>query len=90
MPPFPALKLFGAIVGTQVFAVLMCGFGWRVPPLSWGIIGWVWVYNLLWMVVQDLVKLAVYREHDRRRSGRHPFLARLNAVLHPHGGLHRK
>ncbi len=56
-----------------------------MPPLAWGLIGWVWVYNLVWMVVQDLVKLAVYREHDRRHSGRHPFLARLNTVLHPYG-----
>ena len=89
MPPFPAAKLFGAIVGTQVFAILMCGFGWLVPALSWILIGWVWVYNLVWMIVQDVIKLAMYWELDRRRTGRHPFLARLNTVLHPHGGLHQ-
>ena len=23
-------------------AVLMCGFGWLVPPIPWSLIGWVW------------------------------------------------
>ena len=27
LPPFPALPLFGAIVLTQILAVLMCGLG---------------------------------------------------------------
>ena len=91
MPPYPAAKLFWAIVGTQIFAVLLCGFGFgdKVPALPWNIIGWVWVYNLVWMVVQDIIKLMIYREHNRRRSGRHPFLATMNTVQHPHGSLHQ-
>jgi H+-transporting ATPase len=60
-PPWPARPLFLAIVGTQVFAVLMCGFGWFVTALPWIIILMVWVYMLIWMVVLDLVKLAIYR-----------------------------
>ena len=34
-PPYPAAPLFGAIVATQVLAVLMCGFGWLVPAIPW-------------------------------------------------------
>ena len=41
-PPYPSWQLFWAIVGTQVFAVLMTGFGWLVPALSWKMIGMVW------------------------------------------------
>jgi H+-transporting ATPase len=89
MPPLPAGRLFAAIVGTQIFAIVMCGFGWLVPPLDWVLIVWVWVYNLVWMLVQDVVKLLVYREHELRHSPQHPFLARLNTVLHLHGGLHQ-
>ena len=65
-PPYPSWQLFWAVVGTQVFAILMCGFGWLVPPLPWALIGVVWVYNLIWMVVQDIVKLGVYSmsEHE--------------------------
>ena len=87
-PPHPAGKLFWAIVGTQVFAVLMCGFGWLVPPLPWTLIGWVWVYNLIWMVAQDLIKLVVYKGLELRRSHKTPFLSRLKQPLDFHAGLH--
>ncbi len=60
-PPWPSQPIFWAIVGTQIFAVLMCGFGWFVPAIPWIIIGLVWVYMLVWMIALDLAKLALYR-----------------------------
>src|SRR4029453_8286975 len=54
-PPFPNPKLFFAIIATQIVAMLMCSEGWLVPSISWGIIGFVWAYNLAWMLVQDVV-----------------------------------
>jgi H+-transporting ATPase len=80
-PPWPAMPLFLAIVGTQVLAVLICGFGWFVPAIPWAIIGLVWLYMLVWMIVLDLVKLALYsrlrrgsaqpRWYQRFLKGRH-------------------
>jgi H+-transporting ATPase len=80
-PPLPSAPIFWAIVGTQVFAVLMVGFGWFVPALPWTVIGLVWLYMLVWMVALDLIKLALYsrllRATDRPRwyrsflKGRH-------------------
>ena len=67
-PPYPNPKLFFAIVATQIIAVLMCSQGWLVPPLSWRIIGLVWAYNLVWMIVQDVVKLGLYGVLDPARS----------------------
>ena len=58
-PPYPGLPLVGAILATQVVAALMCGFGWLVPAIPWALIGLVWVYVLVWMLVH------------RRRPGRH-------------------
>lgn len=62
-PPFPDPRLFWAIMGTQIAAVLLCGFGAGhvIPALPWEIIGWVWVYNIAWMFVLDVVKLMLYR-----------------------------
>jgi len=65
-PPWPSMPLFAAIVGTQVLAVLICGFGWFVPQIPWTIVGLVWVYMVVWMIVLDLVKLALY---SRLRQG---------------------
>lgn len=67
-PPYPNPKLFFAIIATQIAAVLMCSQGWLVPSLPWGIIGYVWAYNLAWMVVQDVVKLGLYGILDPGRS----------------------
>jgi H+-transporting ATPase len=92
MPPFPDLRLFAAIVGTQIVAVLLCGFGAGevVPKLPWDIIGWVWVYNLAWMFVLDLVKIALYRVLDGwNLHGGSSLFTRLQTSLQPHGNLHR-
>jgi H+-transporting ATPase len=84
--PHPSLPLAGAIVATQVFAVFMTGFGWLMPSLPWGVIGIVWAYNIVWMVIQDVIKLGVYRlVEDRAKHKRH-YLGRLNRTLHSHMG----
>ncbi len=70
-PPLPSPILLGAIFGTQVVAILMCGIGWPVPQLGWGTIGLVWLYNLAWMVVLDVMKVGAYRMLDHR--GKHDF-----------------
>jgi len=87
MPPHPNAKLFSAIVATQIAAVFMCAQGWLVPALPWSIIGWVWVYNLVWMVIQDIVKLGLYRRLEAGRTGR-AFLG-LRHPLDAHAGLHQ-
>lgn len=60
-PPWPARPLLLAVVGTQVLAVLLCGFGWFVAQIPWAVIALVWMYMLVWVFVLDQVKLAVYR-----------------------------
>ena len=75
-PPWPALPLFLAVVGTQIFAVLMCGFGWFVSALPWTIVGMVWIYMLVWMVVLDVAKLALYRRLARAEHQRPAWYAR--------------
>ncbi len=70
--PWPAMPLFSAIVGTQVFAVLLCGFGWFVTALPWTVIGLVWAYLLVWVVVLDLVKQAIYSRLSNGERIIHP------------------
>jgi len=88
-PPYPNAKLFGAIVATQLVAVLISGWGWLVPALPWGIIAWVWAYNFAWMFVQDVVKLGLYcmLEHG---GGAIPFPRTLHRPLGSHLGLHHR
>jgi len=94
MPPFPDLRLFFAIVGTQLVAVLACGFGIGtvVPALPWNIIGWVWVYNIAWMFVLDLVKIALYRVLNgwNLHSSPSTLFSRLRTNVSPYGSLHSR
>jgi hypothetical protein len=53
--------------------------GWLVPALSWEIISLVWVYNMAWMIVQDLVKLAFYGILDPDRSWKRFFFQPLRS-----------
>jgi len=68
--PWPSPPLFLAVVGTQLLAVLICGFGWFVTQIPWAIIGLVWLYLLIWMVVLDLVKMALHRRVSRGEHSR--------------------
>ncbi len=68
-PPFPAARLFWAIMGTQLLAALMAAYGWLVPAIPWRLIGFIWMYNLVWLVILDFVKLAIYKELDLRHAG---------------------
>jgi H+-transporting ATPase len=91
--PFPDIRLFGAIVGTQLVAVLLCGFGVGtiIPALPWSIIGWVWVYNIAWMFGLDFVKLAIYRVlNDWNFHNGVSLFARLRADVSPYGRLHAR
>jgi len=80
--PWPAIPLAGAIAGTQIFAVLMCGFGWFVVALPWTVIGLVWVYMLVWMIVLDGVKLALYARTAKGDAGHPPWYKRFLRQRH--------
>ncbi|MGD9128075.1 MAG: plasma-membrane proton-efflux P-type ATPase [Planctomycetia bacterium] len=84
--PLPSWQLSSAILGTQMLAILMCGFGILVPSLPWELIGLVYLYNIAWMFVLDYVKLGIYEYFNMaHRPRRHrKFLHRLNSSLHSH------
>jgi H+-transporting ATPase len=76
--------MFTAIVSTQVVAVLMCGFGWLVPRLPWDLIGYVWVYIIVWMIIQDLFKVGLHALMENRSRHKRRFLEIVNRRLHSH------
>jgi len=47
----------------------MAAFGRLVTPISWGLIGFIWLYNLVWLFVIGLLKIAIYRQFDRQETG---------------------
>ncbi|MCB1149619.1 MAG: HAD-IC family P-type ATPase, partial [Chlamydiia bacterium] len=59
--PWPAPLLLSAILGTQILAVLIAGFGLIVAPIPWIWIAYVWVYCLFWIFIEDRAKILAYR-----------------------------
>ena len=82
-PPRPAAQLFGAILATQVVAVLMCAQGWLVPAIPWAVIGLVWAYNIAWMFVLGGVRLGAERLYDHRTAARQRSAALVTRPLQP-------
>lgn len=88
-PPYPGKILFSAIVGTQILAALLAGFGLLMPRLPWTLQGFVWLYNLIGMCAADLVKCASYRLMDREAAFQKKFLSRVNRSMQHHNMRHR-
>ncbi|MFO0994548.1 MAG: plasma-membrane proton-efflux P-type ATPase [Hyphomicrobiales bacterium] len=82
-PPYPAAILVGAIVATQLLAVLMCAFGILVPAISWSLIGWVWLYNIIWIFLLGGVRLLTERLLDHLTARRVKSAALVNQPLTP-------
>ena len=64
----PAGVLVVAVVGTQLIATLIAGFGILMEPIPWTLVLLAWGYALAWMLLLDQVKLVVYHVLARRRD----------------------
>ncbi|HSQ86573.1 MAG TPA: plasma-membrane proton-efflux P-type ATPase [Desulfobacterales bacterium] len=85
--PYPAPILLGAILATQVVAVLIVGFGFLMTPLPWSYIGLIWIYCLIWVFIEDWAKINVYRHLNLSKSHHRSFLQRIKSSAHS-GGYH--
>jgi H+-transporting ATPase len=86
--PYPAPLLLGAILTTQVLAALIVGFGFMMPKIPWSYVGLIWGYCLIWVFIEDWVKLNVYHHFNLEIRRHRTFLARIKEPLHPHGSLY--
>jgi H+-transporting ATPase len=81
--PHPAPILLAAILGTQLLAALIVGFGWLVAPIPWKYVGFVWAYCLVWVFIEDWAKIHLYRHLEMAAKHHHRFLGRIQESLHP-------
>ncbi len=65
----PAGVLVAAVVATQAAATLMAVYGVLMAPIGWAWAGAVWLYALVWIVVNDEIKIGAYRVFDTREAG---------------------
>jgi H+-transporting ATPase len=84
--PWPDWRLIVTTEATQILGTLAAVYGWYVTPIGWEYALAVWGYALIWFLINNIVKVYVYRliRHQARRDARH--IGRIGAWLHPHGG----
>ena len=84
--PYPAPILPAAIAGTQVIAALIAAFGWFVTPIPWSYIGLIWAYCIVWIFIEDTMKIVVYHHIERSAPRHRRFLNFAGRSFHMHQG----
>ncbi|HDO52331.1 MAG TPA: HAD family hydrolase, partial [Rhizobiales bacterium] len=84
--PWPNWRLIVTTESTQVLGTLAAVYGWYVTPIGWKYALAVWGYALIWFLINNVVKIYVYRliRHRNPRVARH--IGRVQTWLHSHGG----
>jgi H+-transporting ATPase len=83
--PWPNWRLFVTTETTQVLGTLAAVYGWFVVPIGWDYALLVWGYALLWLPLENLAKILVYRLIGHRTKISAGHLARTHGWLHSHG-----
>ena len=88
--PWPEARFFWAIMGTQAFAAILAASGWLVPKIDWHLIGFIWCYNLIWLVVLDLLKVGLFKMFEMQDERTNRWQHWIHRRLDPFHGLHHK
>ena len=55
--PWPSAPLFLATFGTEIIATLIAVYGLFITPIGWEYALWIWLYALIWFLINDIVKI---------------------------------
>ncbi len=71
--PWPNWRLIVTTEGTQVLGTLAAVYGWFVTPIGWEYAVAVWGYAFVWFLINNAVKVYIYRliGHRVPRDARH-------------------
>jgi H+-transporting ATPase len=59
--PWPSPLLFVATFSTEILGTLIAVYGFMITPIGWKYALWMWVYAMVWFMVNDVVKIFAYR-----------------------------
>jgi H+-transporting ATPase len=65
----PSNILLAAVICTQFVATLITVYGLFMSPIGWKWAGMVWVYCLVWFLIEDRMKLLGHRIFDKEHPG---------------------
>lgn len=62
--PWPSLAFFIPAFGTRIAGTLIAVFGIFMHPIGWGAIGLIWLYTIVWFLLNDQVKVWGFKALD--------------------------
>ena len=90
--PYPSQLVLWSAIGTKLLATLFVVYPFGlITPISWINVALIWVYCLVWIFIEDIAKLGVYR-HLELKTPRHRNFLRFikQPVTHYAAWCHRK
>jgi H+-transporting ATPase len=85
--PYPAPLLLGAILTTQLIGAAIVGLGLFVTAIPWSWVGYIWLYCIAWIFIEDLAKMMVYHHLDLTGPQQARFLRRARTPLAAGGAI---
>ncbi len=83
--PYPSPLLLWSALITKILATLFVVYPFGlVAAISWNDVGLIWAYCIIWIFIEDWIKLAVYNRFHRTSVRHQSFLGTLGAKLHSH------
>jgi H+-transporting ATPase len=80
--PFPAPILLWSAIATKLVATLFVVYPLGlIASITWSNVGLIWAYCIVWIFIEDLAKLAVYRRLDMQSKRHRSFLRIVKAPL---------
>lgn len=80
--PYPNLAFFSVTFATKILGTLAAVYGWFVEPIGWQYALGVWGYALVWLLVNNHVKVLVYRMMEQRDRDQSHHLERTENFVH--------
>lgn len=69
--PYPSPPVLWSAIGTKLLATLFVVYPFGIiTSISWTNVALIWVYCLVWIFIEDIAKLGVYR-HLELKTPRH-------------------
>jgi H+-transporting ATPase len=87
--PWPNWRLFVTTETTQALGTLAAVYGFMVTPIGWKFALVVWAYALLWLPLENVAKVAVYRMIGNRTARTAHHVRRAHAWLNRQGVMQR-
>ncbi len=89
--PYPAGILLWSAIITKALATLLVAFGLGlVTPIPWSSIGLIWAYCIVWVFIEDWVKLNMYRHLNMSQPYHKLFLNMIKTSVTTFGKLYGK